>query len=170
MRPRAAGRQAVTSTFRILVGPVTAIEFAYSPCPNDTFSFHALTHGLVNAGEIATDPAPLISEFAPDMRARGWGRVVVITPNRSNVRPNVSSDGRGRGESEVSEVSGPYALWSGNGLLINTLLVPPDSGPACMDEVAQAALYFGSARNPGITGAQISVCDSESRPPGSPKR
>lgn len=25
------------------------LTFGYSPCPNDTFAFHALTHGLVNA-------------------------------------------------------------------------------------------------------------------------
>ena len=26
-----------------------ALTFGYSPCPNDTFAFHALTHGLVDA-------------------------------------------------------------------------------------------------------------------------
>src|SRR5258706_13042400 len=25
------------------------LRFGYSPCPNDTFAFHALTHGLVDA-------------------------------------------------------------------------------------------------------------------------
>ncbi|MBP9106864.1 MAG: 1,4-dihydroxy-6-naphthoate synthase, partial [Gemmatimonadaceae bacterium] len=25
------------------------LTFGYSPCPNDTFAFHALTHGLVEA-------------------------------------------------------------------------------------------------------------------------
>ena len=25
------------------------LTFGYSPCPNDTFAFHALTHGLVDA-------------------------------------------------------------------------------------------------------------------------
>ena len=26
---------------------MTALTFGYSPCPNDTFAFHALAHGLV---------------------------------------------------------------------------------------------------------------------------
>jgi 1,4-dihydroxy-6-naphthoate synthase len=30
------------------------VEFAFSPCPNDTFAFHALVHGL--AGEISVRP------------------------------------------------------------------------------------------------------------------
>ena len=25
------------------------LTFGYSPCPNDTFAFHALAHGLVHA-------------------------------------------------------------------------------------------------------------------------
>ncbi|MBI1810216.1 MAG: 1,4-dihydroxy-6-naphthoate synthase [Gemmatimonadetes bacterium] len=29
--------------------PVRELTFGYSPCPNDTFAFHALTHGLVDA-------------------------------------------------------------------------------------------------------------------------
>lgn len=28
---------------------MTALTFGYSPCPNDTFAFHALTHGLIEA-------------------------------------------------------------------------------------------------------------------------
>jgi 1,4-dihydroxy-6-naphthoate synthase len=28
---------------------VTALRFGFSPCPNDTFAFHALAHGLVEA-------------------------------------------------------------------------------------------------------------------------
>ena len=26
-----------------------ALTFGFSPCPNDTFAFHALVHGLVDA-------------------------------------------------------------------------------------------------------------------------
>ncbi len=32
------------------------ITFGYSPCPNDTFAFHALTHGLVKAPGFAIRP------------------------------------------------------------------------------------------------------------------
>ena len=28
---------------------MTALRFGFSPCPNDTFAFHALVHGLVEA-------------------------------------------------------------------------------------------------------------------------
>src|SRR5260221_535304 len=28
---------------------MTTLRFGYSPCPNDTFAFHALAHGLVDA-------------------------------------------------------------------------------------------------------------------------
>jgi 1,4-dihydroxy-6-naphthoate synthase len=31
-----------------------ALNFAFSPCPNDTFAFHALVHGLV--GDIRVSP------------------------------------------------------------------------------------------------------------------
>ncbi len=31
-----------------LVRPMRELTFGYSPCPNDTFAFHALTHGLVD--------------------------------------------------------------------------------------------------------------------------
>lgn len=31
------------------VHPVQTLRFGYSPCPNDTFAFHALVHGLVEA-------------------------------------------------------------------------------------------------------------------------
>jgi hypothetical protein len=116
---------------------------------------------LVSPNEIATDPNPLILDLAPNMRARGWGRVVNMTADHS--------DG-GSDENEGSEGSDPYAQWGSNGLLINTLLVPTDSRPACMDEIAQAALYFGSARNPNITGVQVRVCDTQSGQPGWPER
>lgn len=33
-----------------------AITFGYSPCPNDTFAFHALTHGLVPTPGVAITP------------------------------------------------------------------------------------------------------------------
>src|SRR5438132_8667983 len=29
--------------------PVRELSFGFSPCPNDTFAFHALVHGLVEA-------------------------------------------------------------------------------------------------------------------------
>ncbi|HEX8027090.1 MAG TPA: 1,4-dihydroxy-6-naphthoate synthase [Vicinamibacterales bacterium] len=39
----------------------TPLEFAFSPCPNDTFAFHALVHGLV--------PGPAITPHLDDIEA-----------------------------------------------------------------------------------------------------
>ena len=33
----------------VTVHPVQTLRFGFSPCPNDTFAFHALVHGLVEA-------------------------------------------------------------------------------------------------------------------------
>lgn len=38
-----------------------ALNFAFSPCPNDTFAFHALVHGLV--------PGPKVEPFVDDVEA-----------------------------------------------------------------------------------------------------
>src|SRR5688572_20775658 len=32
------------------------LSLGFSPCPNDTFIFHALVHGLVEAGGLAFEP------------------------------------------------------------------------------------------------------------------
>ena len=32
------------------------ITFGYSPCPNDTFAFHALVHGLTRAPALRFSP------------------------------------------------------------------------------------------------------------------
>lgn len=32
------------------------LRFGFSPCPNDTFQFHAMLHGLVDTGEFKFDP------------------------------------------------------------------------------------------------------------------
>jgi 5,8-dihydroxy-2-naphthoate synthase len=34
----------------------TSIDFGFSPCPNDTFAFHALVHGLVDSGGYVLRP------------------------------------------------------------------------------------------------------------------
>lgn len=33
-----------------------ALRFGFSPCPNDTFAFHALVHGLVDSGGLSVAP------------------------------------------------------------------------------------------------------------------
>ena len=47
------------------------LTFGYSPCPNDTFAFHALTHGLVET-QLEIEPVLLdifdIHEPTPSMR------------------------------------------------------------------------------------------------------
>jgi 3-oxoacyl-[acyl-carrier protein] reductase len=109
----------------------------------------AQTDVLLHAGslagpdEIASDPAPVISELAPGMRDRRWGRMLVFK----------AADSMG--------VSDSYLQWGGEGLLINTLLVPGNAPTSCIDEMARCALFFGSAWNAAMTGAQLSDCSAE---------
>lgn len=98
---------------------------------------------LVGLDEVAADPAPLISELAPGMRGRCWGRAVIFKGATSIV------------------ASDPYLQFGGGGLLINTLLVPENPSTECMHEAARCALFFGSAWNAGITGAQLTPCSAE---------
>ena len=107
---------------------------------------------LLGPDEAVSDPAPLISELAPGMRERHWGRVVIFK--------------------EATSIGGSdlYSQLSGQGLLINTLKLPAGSRPAYVDEVgvgpracpARCALFFGSAWNTGISGAELSVHAADS--------
>ena len=101
---------------------------------------------LLGPDEAVSDPAPLISELAPGMRERHWGRVVIFK------------------EANSTSGSDLYSQLSGQGLLINTLTLklPADSRPAYVDEAARCALFFGSAWNTGISGAELSVHAADS--------
>lgn len=99
--------------------------------------------GLVGPDEIAADPAPVISELAPGMRGRQWGRAVIL-----------------KGAASMA-ASDPYLQLSGGGLLINTLLVQENPSIECIHEAALCALFFGSAWNAGITGTQLAPCNAE---------
>lgn len=96
--------------------------------------------GLVAPDDMALDPMPLISELVPGMLARHWGRVVVLTA---------------AGSTDRSEL---LTQTEGQGLLINTLRIPADVQSAQADEVARCALFFGSAWNGSITGAELDIC------------
>ena len=100
------------------------------------------TGGLVGPDEIAADPTPVISELAPGMRDRRWGRAVIFKAGSVGA-------------------SNHYLEWGGEGLLINTLVVPEQPSVECIDEAARCALFFGSAWNSGITGAQLNLCGAE---------
>ncbi|MBK6486857.1 MAG: hypothetical protein IPF98_08315 [Gemmatimonadetes bacterium] len=49
LRRRIQGDHRCHPTARCRVCTVRTLTFGYSPCPNDTFAFHALAHGLVDA-------------------------------------------------------------------------------------------------------------------------
>jgi enoyl-[acyl-carrier-protein] reductase (NADH) len=98
---------------------------------------------LVGPSEIAADPMPIISELAPGMRSHRWGRAVIFK------------------EVDAMEASDPYLQWGGDGLLINTLLVPEQATSACIEQAARCALFFGSDWNAAIAGAQLSVCGND---------
>ncbi|WP_245598049.1 1,4-dihydroxy-6-naphthoate synthase [Haloglycomyces albus] len=48
------------------------LRFAHSPCPNDTFLFHAWTHGLVDGPEVAVDFADIDVTNDPERRDDAW--------------------------------------------------------------------------------------------------
>lgn len=96
--------------------------------------------GLVSPDESAIDPVPVVSELAPGMRDRRWGRMLIFKLTGST----------GAHDS--------YLTWGGEGVLINTLLVPAHPPTECMDGAARCALFFGSAWNTSITCAQFNVC------------
>ncbi len=96
--------------------------------------------GLAGPAEIAADPAHVISELAPGMRDRRWGRMLIIEVADSMIAHD------------------PYLEWGGEGLLINTLLVPKHPPTECIEEAARCALFYVSALNTNITGAQINPC------------
>ena len=104
--------------------------------------------GLAGPDEVAPDPMPLVSELAPGMRARHWGRVVILA----------AAGATEAGSTDGSEL---HTQVGGQGLLINTLRIPADVQAAHPDEVARCALYFGSAWNRCITGAELSICSPE---------
>ena len=102
--------------------------------------------GLAGPDESAVDPVPVISELAPGMRDRRWGRAVIFKVTDSMIAHD------------------PYLQWGGEGLLINTLLVPEHPPTECMDDAARCALFFGSAWNGCITGAQFNACGTALTP------
>src|SRR5581483_3283424 len=54
-RPAVPARRADRASRAVVLRPLMLrsvrprLRFGYSPCPNDTFAFHALAHGLVDA-------------------------------------------------------------------------------------------------------------------------
>jgi NAD(P)-dependent dehydrogenase (short-subunit alcohol dehydrogenase family) len=102
-----------------------------------------LLHAAAPLGsdESAADATPLLAELAPGMRARGWGRVVILG------RAGTTMTGR-----ELA------VQWGAPGLLVNVLLCPTDQQPERLDEaLARAMLFLGSAWNIGVTGATLDV-------------
>ena len=102
-----------------------------------------LLHAAAPLGsdESAADARPLLAELAPEMRARGWGRVVIL------------------GEAGTTMTGRELAVqWGAPGLLVNVLLRPADQQPERLDEaLARAMLFLGSAWNSDLTGATLDV-------------
>jgi 3-oxoacyl-[acyl-carrier protein] reductase len=99
--------------------------------------------GLVGLDEVAANPMPFVSELAPGMQERGWGRMVIFQVVDA-----------------IAE-SAQYRQWGGKGLMINTVAVPRHAPTSCINEAARAGLFLGSAWNAGITGAQLNVCSND---------
>jgi len=110
---------------------------------HDWGQIDVLLHAAATLGpdESAADATPLLAELAPGMRARGWGRVVIL--------------------GEVGAAMSGRALavqWGAPGLLVNVLLMPTGDRPEGLDEaLARAVLFLGSAWNSGVTAATIDV-------------
>jgi NAD(P)-dependent dehydrogenase (short-subunit alcohol dehydrogenase family) len=99
------------------------------------------TAPLPGPDEIVMDPFPLLSELTPGMRARDWGRVVVVSP------PSPAVSGH------------QLALrWGAPKVLVNTVLLASMDLPQQLAEaVARAILFFGSGWNSGLTGTILTI-------------
>jgi len=99
--------------------------------------------GLAGPNESAVDPVPLIAELAPGMRDRRWGRILIFKVPDAMMGHD------------------PYLQWGGEGVLINSLLVPERPPTECIDRAARCALFYASAWNTSITGVQLSASSAE---------
>lgn len=80
------------------------LRFGFSPCPNDTFQFHALVHGLVDTGGIAFEPVIADVEELNRMALAGdlemtkasYGALSALLPRYANLRAG-GALGRGCG-------------------------------------------------------------------------
>lgn len=80
------------------VGTVGPLNFAFSPCPNDTFAFHALVHGLV--------PGPRVHPHLDDIEALN---IRAATPAAEVTKVSIAAFGHGLAESLVLLRSGGAA-------------------------------------------------------------
>jgi 1,4-dihydroxy-6-naphthoate synthase len=60
------------------------LNFAFSPCPNDTFAFHAIVHGLV--------PGPAVTPYLDDIEALN---IRAATPAAEITKVSISAYGQG---------------------------------------------------------------------------
>jgi NAD(P)-dependent dehydrogenase (short-subunit alcohol dehydrogenase family) len=99
------------------------------------------TAALLGPDEIVPDLFPLLSELTPGMRARDWGRVVVVNPPG----PTVSGH--------------ELALrWGAPKVLVNAVLLASiDQSERLAEAVARAILFFGSGWNSGLTGTTLTI-------------
>jgi enoyl-[acyl-carrier-protein] reductase (NADH) len=99
------------------------------------------TAPLLGPDEIVMDPFPLLSEVTPGMRARDWGRVVVVSP------PFPAVPGH------------QLALrWGAPNVLVNAVLLTSMDLPQRLAEaVASPILFFGSGWNSGLTGTTLTI-------------
>ena len=110
---------------------------------HDWGQIDVLLHAAAPLGpdESAADATPLLAELAPGMRARGWGRVVIL------------------GEAGTTMSGRALAVhWGAPGILVNVLLIATGDRPEGLDEaLARAMLFLGSVWNSGVTAATLDV-------------
>ncbi|MFC4335138.1 1,4-dihydroxy-6-naphthoate synthase [Salininema proteolyticum] len=64
-----------------------SLRFAHSPCPNDTFIFHAWTHGLVDGPDVAVSFADIDITNDPERRDPSWNLMKVSYGNLARLYP-----------------------------------------------------------------------------------
>lgn len=92
---------------------MTALRFGFSPCPNDTFQFHALIHGLVDTEGLSFEPVIADVEELNRMALAGelemtkasYGALSALLPRYVNLRAG-GALGRGCGPLWVTKGAG----------------------------------------------------------------
>jgi 1,4-dihydroxy-6-naphthoate synthase len=125
--------------------PARTLSLGYSPCPNDTFIFHALVHGLVSADGLAFEPRledvetlnRLAAEAVLDVSKVSYGAIPHLVRDYVLLRSG-GALGRGCGplvvarrEIDPAELAGLRIAIPGRSTTANLLLrlFAPDAAP-----------------------------------------